>query len=452
MHVKIRSMKEGVYSKEKNIDVRLIRPAEEQQWEQLMKEHHYLGFEKLSGESARYVAEMDGEWVALLGWGSGAFKCIDRDRWIGWRNDQQWKRLKYIADNQRFLVLPWIRVRNLASRILSLNLKRISEDWEERHGHPLLMAETFVEQGRFTGACYKAAGWIRLGETKGYGRNAGKYYYHGIKKDIYVKELVKGARDILTAELMLPQWIGGGKLMIEAGSVAVAGPGGLLERLEEIKDPRGGQGKHHPLKAVLAISILAGFAGMKSFVGMETYADNLTQEERKILGCKFDDWDTLKYLAPSDTTFARVHEKIDSGQFDRITYDWVEEQSKCGRISLDGKTLRGARLESGKKVHLLSAVAHGSGEVLAQQEVDEKSNEIPAAQPLLDQIDIKGKVVTADALHTQVDFAKYIKKREADYVLFVKENQEKLKKDIDDLEDSDFSPSGQNDRKGARPL
>lgn len=433
-------MTEQVYTKKQNLEVRMIKPAEEDRWDQLMKEHHYLGFERLSGETLKYVAEKDGEWVALLGWGSSAFKCVHRDKWIGWRSDQQWKRLKYIANNQRYLILPWVKIRNLASGILGLCTRRISEDWEKRHGHPLLIVETFVDRSRFNGTSYKAAGWQALGETKGYGKKAKKYYYHGNKKEIYVKELVKGAREVLTAELMLPQWIGGGKVMIDIKSLAITGPGGLLERLEGLSDPRGGQGKHHPKKAILAISILAGFAGMKSYVGMEDFAASLTQEECKILGCHYDDWDTLKYLVPSDTTFSRVLQQTDGEELDRIIGEWTTEQLKYERISLDGKCLRGARLESGKNVHLMAAVAHGGGEVLAQEMIDEKSNEIKAAEPLLDKIDIRGKVITADAIHTQVSLAEYIKKRQADYVFIVKENQGNLKKDIEALEDSDFSP------------
>jgi hypothetical protein len=433
-------MKESIYKREQNLEVRLIKPAEEDIWDQLMKKHHYLGFETLSGECAKYIAEMDGEWVALLGWGTGAFKCADRDKWISWRSDQQWKRLKYIANNQRFLILPWIKIKNLASRILALNVRRISSDWGKRYGHPLLLVETFVEKERFLGTCYKASGWELLGETKGYGRNAGKYYYHGIKKQIYVKELVKGARDILTAELMLPQWIGGGKLMIEANSLAITGPEGLMERLEELKDLRGRQGKHHPMKAVLAISILAGFAGMKSYLAMEDFADKLTQEERKLLGCKYDDWETLSYLAPSDSTFRRVLKQVDAEELDSIIGKWTAEQIEFERIALDGKRLRGARLSSGKTVNLVAAVAHGSAEVVAQEEVDEKTNEIKVAKSLLDKVDIEGKVVTADALHTQVDLAEYIKSRKAYYVFCVKGNQGKLQKEIEELEDSDFSP------------
>jgi hypothetical protein len=437
-------MAEQIYRKKQDLKLRVMKPAEEEKWDSLMKKYHYLGFERLSGETLKYVAEMDNTWVALLGWGSSAFKCSDRDKWIGWRNDQQWKRLKYIANNQRFLILPWISIKNLASGILGLCVRRISQDWADRHGHSLLMVETFVEKERFAGTCYKAAGWKALGETKGYGKNAKKYYYHGIKKDIYVKELVQDARDILTAELLLPQLIGGGKVMIKANSIAVTGPGGLLERLEEVEDLRGRQGKRHSKKAVLAISILAGFAGMKSYVGMEDFAKNLTQEECKILGCKYDDWDTQEYLVPSDTTFSRVLQDTDGEELDKIIGEWTTEQIKYDRISLDGKKLRGARLENGKNVYLVAAVAHGSGEILAQQAVEEKSNEIPAAEPLLNKVDLKGKVVTADALHTHANLANYIKKREGDYVFIVKENQGNLKKEIEDLEDSDFSPSGKN--------
>ena len=110
-----------MYTKEQNLELRLMKPAEEEKWDQLMKEHHYLGFERLSGEILKYVVEMGGEWVALLGWGSGAFKCADRDKWIRWRSDQQWKRLKYIANNQRFLILPCGCISYCSSPFTSLN-------------------------------------------------------------------------------------------------------------------------------------------------------------------------------------------------------------------------------------------------------------------------------------------------------------------------------------------
>ena len=114
----------------KSITVRPIRPGERERWNALMREHHYLGFHSLVGESMKYVAEAGGEWVALLGWGASAFKCGARDRWIGWSKALQWARLKYIANNMRFLILPGERRKNLASRVLGMNVRRLSSDWE----------------------------------------------------------------------------------------------------------------------------------------------------------------------------------------------------------------------------------------------------------------------------------------------------------------------------------
>jgi len=121
------------------IVVRLIRAQERSHWEYLMSIHHYLGFRSLTGESIRYVAEFQDTWLALLGWGSGSFKFGACDRWIGWTPEQQWQRLHLLACNQRFLILPDPRIPNLASRVLSLNVKRLSRDWEEFHGHPVVL-------------------------------------------------------------------------------------------------------------------------------------------------------------------------------------------------------------------------------------------------------------------------------------------------------------------------
>jgi hypothetical protein len=392
---------------------------------------------RLSGESVKYIAEMGGEWVALIGWGSAVFKCAARDKWIGWKSGQQWDRLKYIANNQRFLILPEVHIKNLASRILSLTAKRLSQDWQKRYGHGVLLAETFVEKRRFRGTCYKAAGWETLGETSGHGKNADKYYYHGVIKEVMVKELEKGALQKLTGE-QLPTDAG---RTVTVNNMAI---GSLIERLCELGDSRGKQGKQHPKVAVMAIGIMAALAGIKSYSGMEDFAQSLTQEQRKILGCKFDE-KKQEYIAPSDSTFLRVLQDTDGEHLDQISGEWTAEQMECGCISMDGKVLRGARLENGKKVNILAAVAHCSGEVLAQEQIEEKSNEIPAAIPLLDKIGIEGKVITADALHTHAPLANYIvDDRGADYVFIVKDNQAILKNDIARLESGDFSPCGSN--------
>jgi len=120
----------------------------------------------LPGELLRYVTILNGRWTALIAWSSAALRCARRDRFIGWSNEKRIKRLKYITNNVRFLILPWVKVKNLASRILSLNLKRLSRDYEIIYGHPVYLAETFVDLSVYRGSCYRAANWIYLGQTK----------------------------------------------------------------------------------------------------------------------------------------------------------------------------------------------------------------------------------------------------------------------------------------------
>ena len=144
-----------------------VRPvsggAEHAKWDRLMDAHHYLGFRRLFGGGVRHVAEMaDGRWLALVGWQCGAFKVKARDAWIGWTPEQQFRRLRLVTNNTRFLILPEARVPNLASRVLSLSLRRLSPDMEAAQGHPVLVAETFVDPSRFEGTCYRASNWILL--------------------------------------------------------------------------------------------------------------------------------------------------------------------------------------------------------------------------------------------------------------------------------------------------
>ena len=127
------------------LEVRPIFPCEQSLWNDLVKKHHYLGLRAIVGEAMRYVALLDGQWVALVGFGAAALKSRHRDCFIGWKPAIQWQRLKLVANNVRFLILPDIRIKNLASKVLSLTTKRLSADWLELHGHPILLAETFVD-------------------------------------------------------------------------------------------------------------------------------------------------------------------------------------------------------------------------------------------------------------------------------------------------------------------
>ncbi len=172
----------------KEVTLRLARPDERRRWDALMDQHHPLGFKQFAGRGLRYVAIWQGEWLALLGWQTGVFQCRPREQWLGWHKAVQFQRLHLIANNTRFVMLPeGTGVKNLASRLLGLNLRRLSADWQAHWGHPLELAETFVEPQKYRGTVYLASNWIKLGLSKGYARSNGKYTdKHGQRKVMLV--------------------------------------------------------------------------------------------------------------------------------------------------------------------------------------------------------------------------------------------------------------------------
>jgi len=180
------------------LSLRLVTPSESYLWDYLVYHHHYLGRPRLVGEHLRYLAFLDGQVVACLGWASAAFKVEGRDRFIGWDVPTRHKHLCFIANNVRFLILPWVRIKHLASKVLALNLRRLSEDWQMVYGHPLSLAETFVYLSRFKGTCYQASNWIPVGLTKGSAKRGNRYHHHGQPKAIYLYPLHRNFRRKLT--------------------------------------------------------------------------------------------------------------------------------------------------------------------------------------------------------------------------------------------------------------
>ena len=139
-------------------------------WNEFVERYHYLGRRLLVGPQMKYLVEVRGQPIACLGFGGAAWKVEARDRWIGWTPAQREKNLRYIINNVRFLILPWVQVKNLASRLLSLAVRRVPDDWERRYAYRPVLIETFVETARHRGTCYQAANWVCAGETKGRGK------------------------------------------------------------------------------------------------------------------------------------------------------------------------------------------------------------------------------------------------------------------------------------------
>ena len=180
--------------------VSIVTPGSEdlQLFNGLLAHYHYLGHRNTVGENIRYlVRDRHGRPVACLLFGSAAWKCADRDAFIGWERATRERNLQMLTNNTRFLVLPWVAVPNLASHVLGLTIQRIRADWQAKYGHPVHALETFVDLSRFKGTCYRAANWLRLGETRGRTRNDRENNIRVSVKDVYLYPLAKNFKEAL---------------------------------------------------------------------------------------------------------------------------------------------------------------------------------------------------------------------------------------------------------------
>lgn len=169
-------------------------------WNELIQRYHYLGYRPLSGAQMRYLVwSGDGRLLAALGFGASAWQVKVRDQYIGWNHQQRAVGLPRIVNNARFLILPWVRCGGLASRILSGIIQPLRADWTVRYGYQPVLLESFVEIPRFTGASYRAANWIRLGQTQGRGKLEKRHCQTGPLKEIWIYPLEKNFRQILCA-------------------------------------------------------------------------------------------------------------------------------------------------------------------------------------------------------------------------------------------------------------
>lgn len=171
-------------------------------WNELMDRYHYLGSGPLCGAQMRYLIKSgQGQWLGALAFSAAAWRVAARDQWIGWSDQARENNLEKIVSNSRFLILPWVKVPNLASHVLSQATRRLGADWQERYGFEPMLVETFVERGRFLGISYRAANWVYVGQSLGRGRQDQKKLFSLSKKDVYVYPLRKKAREVLCQAL-----------------------------------------------------------------------------------------------------------------------------------------------------------------------------------------------------------------------------------------------------------
>ncbi|MBF0146059.1 MAG: ISAs1 family transposase, partial [Magnetococcales bacterium] len=262
---------------------------------------------------------------------------------------------------------------------MGLALQRLGDDWQQVHGHPLLLAETFVDPARFAGTCYRAAGWQEIGMTKGFAKNSTRYRHHGQPKIVFVKPLWPLARQWLADLVPDPAW----RCPMTTLTLTIPHIETLRQHLATLPDFRKPIGLRHNLRSVLLIAICAILGGSRSYLAIGQWAQRTSQAIRRRFRCRRNPTSNL-LEAPSEPTIRRVLQEINVQAVDEVIGQWLFSLADpYDPVAIDGKTLRGATQENGKGIHLLSAFLHRQGSTLAQVQVSSKSNEITAVRPLL---------------------------------------------------------------------
>jgi len=426
------------------VQVRLAEKNDLPRFHRLLDQHHYLKRIKPVGERLEYLAtDAQGHWVALLVFNAAAHHLKHRDRWIGWSEPQRQRRLRLVVNQSRFCLLPQGTVPNLGSKVLRLVLERLSRDWKARYGHPVLVVESFVDPEQFCGTVYTANGWEELGPTDGWGRQARDYYVkHDKPKRLFVRELCPNARRSLQAEHLRPELAVVEQKSIPRCQQRVREIRALREHFKKLPDYRE-RLESYPLWSLLTILLLAVLCGApRGQKDLAKFARGLTQPQRRALGIRSNP--RGKYPAPSQSTFCRLLQGVDAVKVNAVILA-IQEQLRGAPPEKELIVLDGKEPKHGGGESVLTAVSVPSQYYLGSALVDQKTNEIPVARELFGELDLRGRRVSLDALHTQDETARaLVLEHGADYLFTVKDNQPHLRQGIEQrlpAPEAGFSPS-----------
>jgi hypothetical protein len=413
------------------VRVDLATPAQRARLNRLLDKHHYLGSVRPVGERLYYLArDAARQWVAVLVFSAPAKHLKHRDKWIGWSNEQRRRRLSLVTNNCRFLVLPEFSVPNLGSRVLRLTLDRLSGDWQTCYGHPVEAVETFVDPERFCGTVYKANGWTELGQTDGWGRCQRDYYVkHDKPKRLFVRPLRRDSCRSLQAEHLKPELA-----VVEAKvparcshSVKQIRP--IVDCLKALPEYRA-RVESYPLFSLASIILLAMLCeAPRGQTDLEKFARGFNQGQRRALGIRRNRQG--HYPAPSQSTFSRFLAGIDALKLNEQLL--AVQQRLRGPAPQELVVMDGKEPNHGSGASILTAVTVPGQYYLGSAVVDEKTNEIPVAQQeLIPRLDLAGRLVSLDALHTQDETARaLVLEGGGHYLLTVKDNQPTLRSNIE---------------------
>lgn len=410
----------------------------------LLRRHHYLGGIRPVGERLYYIARDAGDdWLAVLVFSAPAKHLKARDRWIGWTEEQRRRRLSLVANNSRFLILPARSAPNLGSRVLGLTLQRVAGDWFNQYGHPVEVVESFVDPERFRGTVYTAGGWVELGQTDGWGRVSRDYYVkHDKPKRLFVRALRPGSCRALQAEHLKPDLAKVEAKVPPRCTRPAKEIGSIVEHFKGLPEYRG-RVESYPLFSLAALVLLAMLGqAPRGPTDLAKFAGTLNQGQRRNLGVRLNP--RGQYPAPSQSTFSRFFAAVNPEKLQERLLQiqaWLRGPApKDELVVIDGKEPR-----HGSGASVLSAVTVPGQHFLGSAMVDKKTNEIPVAQKeLLPTLDLEGRLVSLDALHTQDETARaVVLEGGGDFLLTVKNNRPVLRAAIEkkvDAPRADFPP------------
>jgi hypothetical protein len=414
--------------------VRLVADGcEEDQWNEAMVRDHYLGSCRMGGEQLKYVALYNGYPVAYLGWSGAVQKLSDREDWIGWSPVQKRQRLNLVAQNARFLILPGFEVANLASKVLSLNLKVLSADWERRYGHPIWLVETFVEEGRNKGTCYLACGWEEVGKSKGFSRIPNGYRKNGIVKLYFAKELLQNAKKKLKTQDPLPEDHGIGRLELAAQAVEGSKDGkqvGLFEIIEKnVEDPRNLKGRSYSLVSIFALVLTGLLAGHQKIEHIAEWGRTLRHHECRRL--KFKRRSGSNFKMPSANTIRYILQDVKPEQLETALSLWIAANginTTKTHIALDGKVLCGSNSGTDQPQCAQVTAYHVDKKIVIEQSsIPSIGHEKTYTRDIVDRMDLSNSIITSDAGNINAETTKKIVEKGGSIFFQSKETNRNLK-------------------------
>jgi len=397
----------------------------------LLEEEHYLGGVRPVGRTLVQAVHHRGRWVALLVWGPAALKLADRDHDIGWTDSQRAERIGLIVQNRRFLVLANTRMPNLASRALALAVNALPAAWQAVHGYRPLLAETFTDIEAFEGTCYKAAGWLPCGVTKGFGRGSGEhradyFFRHDRPKKLWLRPLNRNAGAMLRNIEMPPDYAAGLNLNSPERALPLrkAQLESLRDVLREVPDPRA-RNRKFPCSSLLLLVALGLLAGRNSLAAIQRYGLLLTQQQRSALGYPSNRAGTFR-PAPSYSALYNLLCKTDPHGFADAINGWLAAAHGTlpRGLAIDGKYVRNLVLTLCLSEHESGAPAGIA--IAAQAPVNEdtkKEGELTCARRLYATTPLHGATVTGDALNCEPQSITLVVENGGDVLFQLKPNQ-----------------------------